>query len=349
MSTLGIMIKNIFFLLMLTILLPGYAGAAALSLVDGEVHILDFNQSGDPLEQLFGVMDASNVRGSWVMGVPLQKMWQEHAPQRPRAYESDDAPVYYYSATDIIVANRIMGLPPEQRERLYPFICGFNPTDRNAINHIRLMLETYPGLWSGIGEVLTRHDALTRLTYGETARADHPALDEVYKLAADRCLPVLLHSNITSNREPDFIYLGEVERAVAAHPNTTFIWAHAGCAANIERRQHLEGLEIQVERLLEKYPNLSIMLSWTLVSSYLLDGEGSPQREWLELVSRYPQRFMVGSDIVGRFEKIPPALEKVRTFLSALPLEVAEQVGSANALRMTDSRCLCADTASPAN
>jgi hypothetical protein len=340
--------KNIF-LLLLMILLPGYAGAAAPSLIDGEVHILDFNQSGDSLEQLFSVMDAADVRGAWVMGVPLQKVWQEHAPQRPRAYESDDAPVYYYSATDIIVANRIMALPPEQRERLYPFICGFNPTDRNAVNHIRLMLEMYPGLWSGIGEILTRHDALTRLTYGETARADHPALDDVYKLAAARCLPVLLHSNITSNREPDFIYLGEVERAVAAHPETMFIWAHAGCAANIERRQHLEGLDVEVARLLEHYPNLSIMLSWTLVSSYLLDGDGLPQPEWLELVSRYPQRFMVGSDIVGRFEKLPAALDKVKTFLSSLPPEVAEQVGSGNALRMTEARCLCTETPSVAN
>ena len=339
--------KNIF-LLLLILLFPGYAGAAALSLVDGEVHILDFNQSGDPLVKLFSVMDASDVRGAWVMGVPLQKMWQEDAPQRPLAYESDDAPVYYYSATDIIVARRIMALPPEQRERLYPFICGFNPTDRNAVNHIRLMLEMYPGLWSGIGEILTRHDALTRLTYGETARADHPALDEVYNLAAARCLPVLLHSNITSTREADFIYLGEVEQAVAAHPDTTFIWAHAGCAANIERRQHLEGLEIQVERLLENYPNLSIMLSWTLVRSYLLDGE-SPRQEWLDLVSRYPQRFMVGSDIVGRFEKLPEALDRVKTFLAALPPEVAAQVASANALRMTESRNLCADTSSTTN
>jgi len=341
--------RNIFLLLLLILLLPGYAGAAALSLVDGEVHVLDFNQSGDPLEQLFSVMDASDVRSAWVMGVPLQKLWQEDAPQRPLAYESDDAPVYYYSATDFIVARRIMALPPEQQERLYPFICGFNPTDRNAVNHIRLMLEMYPGLWSGIGEILTRHDALSRLTYGETARADHPALDDVYKLAAARCLPVLLHSNITSNREPDFIYLGEVERAVAAHPDTMFIWAHAGCAANIERRQHLEGLEAQVERLLESYPNLSIMLSWTLVSSYLLDGDESPQQEWLDLVSRYPQRFMVGSDIVGRFEKLPAALDKVKTFLAALPPEVAAQVASANALRMTESRNLCADASSTTN
>ena len=39
--------RNIFLLLLLILLLPGYAGAAALSLVDGEVHVLDFNQSGD--------------------------------------------------------------------------------------------------------------------------------------------------------------------------------------------------------------------------------------------------------------------------------------------------------------
>lgn len=327
--------KKILLLVLLALLgAASLVGAVPPPLVDGEVHILDFNQSSDGLERFITVMDANGVSAAWVMGAPLQKMWQEHAPRRPVAYESDDAPVYYYSATDVIVARQVLKLPPHQRRRLYPFICGFNPTDRNGVRHIRLMLELYPGLWRGIGEILTRHDALTRLTYGETARADHPALDAVYELAAERHLPVLLHSNITSTREPDFIYLGEVERAVARHPATTFIWAHAGCAANIERRQHLDNLAAQVERLLRQYANLNIMLSWTLVSHYLLDGSGKEQPLWVTLVRRYPRRFLVGSDIVGRWDKQAAALDRVRTFLAALPPEVAALVARDNALRL---------------
>jgi hypothetical protein len=56
------------------------------------------------------------------------------------------------------------------------------------------MLELSPDFWKGIGEVMARHDDLTALTYGETARADHVALDAVYELAAERDLPVSVHS-----------------------------------------------------------------------------------------------------------------------------------------------------------
>jgi len=330
------LLKIVFLLLLCQVSLLSLAGVRAaepepLRLVDCEIHLLDFNQSGDGFASLLENMDRQQVTAAWVMGVPLQKLWQEHAPQRPPAYESDDGPVYYYGTTDVIVARALLALTPEQRRRFHPFICGFNPTDRNAVNHIRLMLKLYPGLWSGIGEILTRHDALTHLTLGETARADHPALDAVYELAARRRLPVLLHSNITSPRESAFIYLGELERALAAHPKTSFVWAHAGTAANIERRQHLKGLCPLVGDLLERYPNLKILLSWVLVDHYLLDESGRPAAAWVGLVKRFPDRFLVGSDVVGRFAKLSGAYAGIRAFLSGLPSKVAVQVAHDNA------------------
>ncbi|NPA24476.1 MAG: amidohydrolase family protein [Deltaproteobacteria bacterium] len=303
-------------------------------LIDCELHYLDFNQSGDGMKVLFREMKDAGIRSAWVMGVPLQKVWGEHAPIRPLRYESDAGRVYYYSATDVILARDILSLPPEKRNRLHPFICGFNPTDRNAVEHIRLMLKLYPGFWDGIGEILTRHDILSHLTYGESARADHPALDPVYELAAENNLPVLLHSNITSPREPGFIYLGEVENALRKHPRTRIIWAHAGTSANIERRQHLSGLGQVIGRLLEQYPNLSIMLSWTLTSHYLFDKNGKPAASWLKLIRKHPDRFLVGSDVVGRFAKLGPAISAERLLLENLPPEIAVRVAHSNAERL---------------
>ena len=301
---------------------------------DCEIHFLDFNQSGDGMKALFQALDSSSITSACLMGVPLQKIWSEHAPRRPLAYESDDSRLYYYSATDVILAREVMALPPARRARIRALICGFNPADRNAVNHVKLMLKLYPGLWSGIGEILTRHDALTHLTYGDCARADHPALDPVYRLAAAEKLPILLHSNITSTREPDYIYLAEVERALARHPETTFIWAHAGTSANIERRQHLAGLAGVVGSLLERHPNLYIMLSWTLTSSYLLDHKGRPIPAWVKLATRHADRFLVGSDVVGHFQKLHSAISEERRFLAHLPPEAALRIARGNAERL---------------
>jgi len=313
------------------------AELAAPSLVDCELHYLNFNQSGDGMEKLFTEMDRIGIKTAWLMGIPLQKVWGEHAPLRPLAYESDAGRVYYYSATDVILARDILALPPEKRKRIRPFICGFNPTDRNAVKHVRLMLKLYPGLWSGIGEVLTRHDMLSHLTYGESARADHPALDPIYELAATENLPVLLHSNITSPREPGFIYLNEIENALRKHPQTRIIWAHGGTSANIERRQHLIGLDKIIAQLLDEYPNLSIMLSWTLTSGYLLNHQKKTDPAWVALLIRHSDRFLIGSDVVGNFAKLEEAFHEELTLLKNLPPAIATQIAHGNAEKLMTS------------
>ncbi|MCB2594315.1 hypothetical protein KQ712_15395, partial [Listeria monocytogenes] len=85
-----------------------------------------------------------------------------------------------YSATDVIVAAAVKSLPAEQRRRVHPFLPGFTPPDKNADAHIRRRLELDPGLWQGIGEIFTRHDDLTALTYGDVPRANNEALARVY-------------------------------------------------------------------------------------------------------------------------------------------------------------------------
>jgi len=314
------------------------AESTAPALVDCELHYINFNQSGDGMEKLFMEMNRIGIDSTWLMGIPLQKVWGEHAPIRPEAYESDAGRVYYYSTTDVILARDIMALPPEKRKRIRPFICGFNPTDRNAVEHVKLMLRLYPNLWSGIGEILTRHDVLSHLTYGESARADHPALDPVYELAAKEKLPILLHSNITSSREPGFIYLNEVENALKKHPRTKIIWAHGGTSANIERRQHLIGLDKIIGRLLDEYANLSIMLSWSLTSYYLLDHQSKPDPAWIALLTRHPDRFLIGSDVVGNFSKLEEAFREELTLLKALPPTVAAQIAHGNAEKMMTTK-----------
>ena len=117
--------------------------------------------------------------------------------------------------------------------RFHPTICGFNGADRNALDHVKRMIDWYPGFWQGIGEVMTRHDDLTALTYGEPARADNLALSRVFTFAGEHDLPVFLHSNIGSVWKHEPIYLAEVETAVRDHPKTRFVWCHAGISRRI--------------------------------------------------------------------------------------------------------------------
>lgn len=313
--------------------LPG-AGYAERIYTDAQLHYVNFLQETDGMDALFKAMDAARIQDVAIMGLGVAKKWEESAPREPRYYMGDEAPVYYYSATDALLAADIEALPAEKRARLHAFISGFNPTDMNAVNHVRRMIDMYPGLWKGIGEILTRHDDLTALTKGETPRANHPALSPVYELAAEKSMPVILHSNLTSKREREPIYLEELTQALSQHPETTFIWAHAGTSAEIHRYQgKIRNLDSLVGELLAEYDNLYIDLSWTVLEPYLIE-DGEPVAAWVELVKQYPDRFMIGTDLVGRFGNLGKHIQAFDAFLDALPEEVADKTARTNLLAL---------------
>lgn len=300
---------------------------------DAHLHYVDFFQESEGMDALLTAMNEARIDQSMISGVAVAKKWHEDEPKRPRYYAGDDADAYWYSATDIYVAAALAKLKPEQRQRFHPFLTGFNPVDKNAVAHIERMLELYPGLWQGIGEVFTRHDDLTALTSGDTPRANNEAMTRIYHLAAEQDLPVLIHSNITSKRERNPLYLAEIEEPLRNHPHTRFIWAHAGTSMEIHRHQtQLDFLLPILSRMLERYPNLYIDLSWSVLQPYLLDEQGRPRDGWVALVKRFPERFMLGSDVVGQFATVGEQLHSFDPFLDALPADVAQKVARDNFL-----------------
>ncbi|MEG8235182.1 amidohydrolase family protein [Pseudomonas orientalis] len=300
---------------------------------DAHLHYVDFFQETAGMDKLLKAMAENRVEHVMISGIPVAKKWHEDEPKRPRYYAGDDADAYWYSATDVIVAAAVNKLGPEQRQHFHPFLAGFNPNDKNSAAHIQRMLDLNPGLWQGIGEVFTRHDDLTALTSGDTPRANNEAMTRIYHLAAENDLPVMLHSNITSKRERNPLYLAEVEQPLRNHPHTRFIWAHAGTSKEIHRHQvQMDFLLPTLSRLLEAYPNLYIDLSWSVLTPYLLDDAGKPRPEWVKLVERFPDRFMLGSDVVGRFNKLGKEMRGFDPFLDALPEDVAHKVARDNFL-----------------
>ncbi|WP_104911877.1 amidohydrolase family protein [Pseudomonas sp. LG1D9] len=300
---------------------------------DAHLHYVDFFQETAGMDKLLKAMAANRIEHVMISGVPVAKKWHEDEPKRPRYYAGDDADAYWYSATDVIVAAAVNKLTAEQRQYFHPFLSGFNPNDKNSEAHIQRMLDLNPGLWQGIGEVFTRHDDLTALTSGDTPRANNEAMTRIYHLAAENDLPVLVHSNITSKRERNPLYLAEIEEPLRNHPHTRFIWAHAGTSMEIHRHQtQLDFLLPTLSRMLEAYPNLYVDLSWSVLNPYLLDEAGKPRPEWLKLVERFPERFMLGSDVVGRFNKLGKEMRSFNPFLDALPEDVARKVARDNFL-----------------
>ncbi len=283
-------------------------------LVDAHLHVVNFVQETPGGDALIHYMDQANVDKAVVFGLPVSKMWTEYDREPPDYYLANDSPCYYYGYTDVIVAEMYRKLPAEQQARLYPTIAGVNPVDRFALRHVERLYEQYPDVWAGIGELLLRHDDLTAFTYGENPRANHQALWPIYQFAADHDLPVLLHQNVTSVTKSDHpVFLHELEEALREFPRTRFVFAHCG----MSRRVNVPFYHQMVERLLEAYPQLCVDYSW-IIYDVAIAPNGTPDPAWLELTEKYSERICLGSDLVTKFERLGPELQRYDIFLDEL-------------------------------
>lgn len=312
----------------------------------GRYSTLPFGERGRRIEALLVGMERARVDHIMVSGMPFIKKWSENEPfLRPKYYLDSSSRVKRARDTDITVASAILDYKQKYADdparigelrKIHPFITGFDGTDLGAVDLIVKRIKEFPGIWQGIGEVLSRHDDLTNLTTGERPRADHPALVRVCRFAGKHFLPVSLHHNIAPvSRNPDEIkqplYLDELvelfrncsweEREVTY--KTTFIWCHAG----ISRRVNIENLPFWVEEVLKAFGDqVYIDLSWVVLEDYIY----KELDEWVQLIKRYPTRFMIGSDSVGGASKLKQELSRFDTLLLQLPPEVRVKVAHDN-------------------
>lgn len=298
-------------------------------MIDAHLHVVNFIQETPGGEALIRSMDRANVDKAVIFGIPVAKTWTEYDREPPDYYLANDAPCYYYAYTDVIVAEMVRALPAAKQQRIYPLMCGFNPVDRYAIRHVERLYAQYPDVWSGIGELLLRHDDLTAFTFGENARANHRALYPVYEFAGHYDLPVLLHQNVTAVTKGDHpVYLFELEEAVREFPRTRFIFAHCG----MSRRVNAPFYPQMIERLLDQYPNLFVDYSWVIFDVAVCPN-GEPGPTWLTLTERHSDRICLGSDLVTKFERIGPELQRYDVFLDRL-----SDKACANLCRLTAER-----------
>ncbi|MBN1199322.1 MAG: amidohydrolase family protein [Bacteroidales bacterium] len=300
---------------------------------DAHCHYVDFVQETEGMDILLEQMDKAGVENIVLFGLPVTKLWTNYDQERPVYYDDNDAPVYYYAFTDVILAEAVKSLPKEQRDRIYPMICGFNPVDRNGIDHIKRMMEMYPDFWVGIGEIFFRHDDLSRMTYGRNPTANEVSMDPVYEFAAEKNLPVWIHSDLgdPTSTKPKFLY--EMEEVIKDHPKTKIVWCHIGDTRNLD----IDGLPEITRRLLSTYPNLYFDLSW-IVFEQVIAPEGKPDPEWVAIFEQFPNRFMVGTDLIGEFSDYGKTIRKYEVLFAVLTPETAKKLSFENLFELLPKR-----------
>ena len=293
---------------------PAPAPALPCQFNDAHFHLTNYVQQGTDMGKYVAEIMGDKVCRSTVFGIPLQQTWSFHNSGEfaPTYYLQSDAPLYYYSFTDAYIANAYLKLKPEQRQRLDPMITGFNPADMYATDHIRRVLETYPGVFTGIGEFTIHKEFVSSKVAGEIASLTDPALDRILDFAGEVGLAVILHSDIDmpfakAGAEP--VFLKQMKDLLRRHPQTTIIWAHLGLGrvvhpvqgqATSDAAERSPAYRDLVEAMITD-PTLSHVLfdiSWDEVAKYAVSSPESITNT-AAMLNKYPERFLFGTDNVA--------------------------------------------------
>jgi len=278
---------------------------------DSHFHLTNYVQQGIDVPAFLGIM-GSRVARSTLFGIPLQQQWSyaNSGDYAPTYYLQSDAPLYYYSFTDAYIAGAYLKLTPAQRARFDPMITGFNPADMYGADHIRRVLTTFPGVFTGIGEFSIHKEFVSAKIPGETASLTNPALDRILDFAAEAGLVVILHNDIDmpfAKQDAEPVYLTQMKALLKRHPKAAIIWAHVGLGRIVHPVRVSEAaaernptqLEL-VETMLTDaaLAHVSFDISWDEVAKYAVATPESITRVAATL-NKYPDRFLFGTDTVA--------------------------------------------------
>lgn len=150
-----------------------------------------------------------------------------------------------------------------------PFAC-IHPLDRNLEQLISTVLDD----WQFAGFKL-------QLAVQQYA-ADDPAWDPVYRAAAERQKPVIIHAGTAPYSQNDpLLGLDHLENVMKRWPELKVVIPHLG-AYEIDK----------AFSLVERYPHVYLDTSWVLGNTQVK----LPIDRLVQFMERYPQRFLYGSD-----------------------------------------------------
>jgi hypothetical protein len=313
---------------------PGNKENSKAEFNDVHCHLTNYIQEGVSIGDFVKLMGGKVGRAA-IFGIPLQQQWsfRVDGDRAPTYYLGSDAPLYYYSFTDAWIAMAYKSLPKEQQDRLDPMITGFNPTDMYAADHVRRVLEVFPGVFSGIGEFTIHKEFVSAKVAGGVASLQDPALDRLLDFAAEVGLVVLIHNDIDTpfpKQGAKAAYLDQMTALLKRHPNATIIWAHTGVGRVV---RPIQDHAANLEKLLRDpdLPHFYFDISWDEVAKYVA---ASPQATKItaDLMERYPDRFLFGTD------EVAPKTESdyMRVFQIYAPLWAALSPGTSERVRKTN-------------
>ncbi|MEO8306834.1 MAG: amidohydrolase family protein [Pseudomonadota bacterium] len=171
------------------------------------------------------------------------------------------------------------------------FIDLAHPED--AARMIALYDKEFPGMFTWAGELNVEKQALLGNLAQPATLKSIDAWAPFMKSLRERNIPVTLHSDLGNDANPTQ-FLPLMQHVLEKYPDNKIVWAHMGLSKELENMDVSQHIAI-MKRLLDKYPKLSLDISW--------DAIYNAYHEWGELFipffNEYSTRILPGSDFVA--------------------------------------------------
>jgi predicted TIM-barrel fold metal-dependent hydrolase len=308
---------------------------------DSHFHLTNYIQQGTGIHSFLEMMGKRTGRVA-LFGIPLQQTWtfQNSGDVPPGYYLESDAPLYYYSFTDAWIARTWLSLPEQDRMRFDPMITGFNPSDMYAADHIKRVLQTFQGVFCGIGEFSIHKEFVSSKIAGGPASLTDPALDRVFDFAGEAGLLTLIHCDVGTpfpKATTPNVYLNQIKTLFRRHPGTTVIWAHMGLGRVIQPLADHPG---ELAKILDdpEMSHVNFDISWDETAKYIVANEASLSA-YAALMNKHADRFLFGSDSLSPAteDKYLKCYNDYQPLWKALSEETRKKVLKGNYERLFDA------------
>lgn len=179
-----------------------------------------------------------------------------------------------------------------------------------------------PSNWigeAGVGDLIEqrvrqyRHQGIGEFHLHQVDPGNRPLLQRIVALAIEKDIPLHVHSG----HEP-------VEYLFSLGPGLKIIWAHAGMSES----------SAVVAAMMGRYPKLYADTSYR--ERDILGYDGKVDQQWLQVLEKYSERFMVGSDtwINAQWASYDQLMALNRAWLAQLSPEAARNIAYRNAQRL---------------
>jgi hypothetical protein len=325
---------------------------------DSHFHIQDFVANGPRLAEVFKMMDGHVCRSTMMaLGTTVA-----HDPLIDRDFapvyytQTDGQAMYYNTLQDVLLAHKFLALPEQARTRVDPLMSAFNLKDSRSADYIKKMVQLYPGVWSGFGEIHFKKQEFSEKIAGGPPSLYSPSIDAIFDVMAEMGAAAVVHCDhdtpynlallkdpaaqamIFHGKKPQPQYLEAFKAFLKRHPNVPIVWAHfMGNGRNVQPYpEHWKYLDQVLAD--PAFGHVSIDISWgQVIAPYFID---TPEhlKMTADLIRKYPDRFLYGSDqgATADWEVVRKSYEVWNPLWQELGPALARQVAQDNYVRIFD-------------